>query len=334
MARMTHRLLSLALGLFAVACAHATLDECESSNECSRGLVCLDGRCRSTLASDAGLAADACTASCASPPSGCWLEPGEDPCACGVLRCPVDAGGDPDGGAGSADAATADAGSAIPCADDASCDATDYCDRPACAEVGTCRPRPTDCAVSDPAPACGCDGRWYASPCDAALAGVAGVADAASCDTPCRPGESACGPGEVCALAGCDATEGVCAPRPPCDEDLRDPVCGCDGVTYRNECARSEAGAALDHPGPCGASCGEPPAGCCYADWDCPDGARCLRGGCDVGGRVEAGVCAVSLAAGHCWSTSDCGAGEVCTGATVPTCGGGAPTAGRCGPPV
>ena len=64
-----------------------------------------------------------------------------------------------------------------------------------------------------------------------------------------------CGTGEVCDLR--DPTcavadlEGLCVPGPlPCPMG-GNPVCGCDGVTYPNDCARLNAGATLAHTGAC-----------------------------------------------------------------------------------
>lgn len=66
-----------------------------------------------------------------------------------------------------------------------------------------------------------------------------------------------CASNETCNLrdATCSIIDlaGVCVPRPPGDVciTLFDPVCGCDGVTYSNDCERIKAGATLAHPGAC-----------------------------------------------------------------------------------
>ena len=48
-----------------------------------------------------------------------------------------------------------------------------------------------------------------------------------------------------------DDDEGVCTPIPEACPENWDPVCGCDGVTYSNECFAHEARMSIDHDGPC-----------------------------------------------------------------------------------
>lgn len=79
--------------------------------------------------------------------------------------------------------------------------------------------------------------------------------------------------GWICDKPGCDATSGFCKPYPPfCDAPPR-PVCGCDGVTYWNDCIRVQSHAQLAATEPCldtactcevGSDCKVPYATCAH----------------------------------------------------------------------
>ena len=75
----------------------------------------------------------------------------------------------------------------------------------------------------------------------------------------------------VCAKLDCLATTGVCEPRPVFCPPEPLPVCGCDHVTYWNDCVRLQSGALGAAPGECradampcdsGADCGVANASC------------------------------------------------------------------------
>lgn len=84
-------------------------------------------------------------------------------------------------------------------------------------------------------------------------AGMAGAAGAGA-PVPCVSDQDCAG--WICDKPGCQATSGICVPYPPvCPADLK-PVCGCDGVTYWNDCIRLKSGAQVAGPDVCrGTAC-------------------------------------------------------------------------------
>jgi hypothetical protein len=87
--------------------------------------------------------------------------------------------------------------------------------------------------------------------------------------TPCSS-VSDCIPGWLCEKPSCDAPTGLCSPPPYvfCEPEPS-PVCGCDGVTYWNDCVRRQVGAQLESPGECSVT-----ACHCASDADCADDAE------------------------------------------------------------
>jgi Kazal-type serine protease inhibitor domain len=90
---------------------------------------------------------------------------------------------------------------------------------------------------------------------DIELRVVAGPSDSLVCGgfagLPCPDGQF-CKmlPGRCC----CDFT-GLCTPVPTVCPAIWNPVCGCDGVTYSNECEADSLGVSIDHNGPCAVDC-------------------------------------------------------------------------------
>lgn len=104
-----------------------------------------------------------------------------------------------------------------------------------------------------------------------------GVPDLFKCG-PFPGGE--CAAGQVCDIQSCGlGAAGTCVTQPTPDQCVElmylpaQPVCGCDGQTYGNDCERLAAGVPLDHQGACGGpTCGAGPA--------CPEGSKCVSGMC------------------------------------------------------
>lgn len=191
----------------------------------------------------------------------------------------------------------------IPCDD-----ANDFCKTPigecCCDFLGICTPTGGSCpAVWDPV--CGCDHVTYPSECDADSAGVS-IQHYGPCGSQCGlPGDPPCGNDSFCQFpigdCGGGNIAGTCTPIPLGCPDIWDPVCGCDGVTYGNECDAAAAGVSIAHHGSCEQVCGG------IQGIPCPPGEFC---------RFPIGTCDVSDNQGICRAISG-----ACPAVWDPVCG-------------
>ena len=112
-----------------------------------------------------------------------------------------------------------------------------------------CKNGRLDCSFESGDVACVATG--YAADGTPCASGVcyAGACNSSTCGGLAGTG---CDAGMVCDKNGCGTdVVGVCVSSQTACTDQLDPVCGCDGRTYTNNCLRSVAGVALAHPGAC-----------------------------------------------------------------------------------
>ena len=69
-------------------------------------------------------------------------------------------------------------------------------------------------------------------------------------------GEDVCAPNEFCRrsiadMCGAADAPGICSPIPEVCTSNYDPVCGCDGTTYSNECVANSTGVSAAYAGEC-----------------------------------------------------------------------------------
>jgi hypothetical protein len=87
--------------------------------------------------------------------------------------------------------------------------------------------------VETVSPVCGCDGVTYSNSCYAEKAGVSSYKT------------GTCPSGQSCKDTSSTPINYLCV-------KTEDPVCGCDGVTYKNACYAKMARVLSYTPGPCG----------------------------------------------------------------------------------
>lgn len=121
-------------------------------------------------------------------------------------------------------------------------------------------------------------------------AGTGGGTTTTSGIVTCVWGKDECGPGQLCHAPGCGT--GMCVPKNANPPNMKNAVCGCDGVTYWNGGVASAHAMSPKHDGACESAedvnCGG------FAGLQCDKGLFCNYADTEL-------ACGASDALGSCW---------------------------------